>query len=150
MITNAKRGKGKIKGTVSIKDMWKFFKRENPDTKIKYRDYTKAIKLCNKKILYAIVNDAKVFVIPYRQGSLSVIKRNRVYSKEKRKWAVNYQESKKQGFIIYYDQDYLYDWTWNKNKAILINKSKYKFIASREAKRMVKPALESGKDFFAN
>ena len=80
---------------------------------------------------------------------MQIIKSERSFNPDyKRNWKVNYQESKKQGFIVYYDQESIYRWGWIKTSAIVINKTGYKFKASRNSSRMVAVALGNKREFY--
>lgn len=151
IITNAKRNKGKIKDSVTFRKMWKFYKEQYPLSEIKdYKTFAKVIKTCNLEILNLVAEEAGVFKMPYSLGRLCVSKIIRNYKKPMNKWAINYQESKKAGFPIYYDQDYIYKWVWKKHYS---NKKlgQYKFIASRKAKRLIPHILKTTKkDYFFN
>ena len=141
-----KRTEGKIKECISLKESYKFYSAEyeNP---VDYQTYVKYIKECNKKLLENVVNKANEVELPYRMGILHVVKYDRVY-RNKKKWAIDFNETKKRGFKVYFEQDYIYKWRWGKDHTIVKNKSKYKFTAARGAKRMVPEALRNKVDFF--
>ena len=99
------------------------------------------------ELLNQTVTESNQVELPYRLGILEVIKRDRIYGKKKN-WAIDHKRSKEEGFAVYFDQKYLYNWNWNIKNCIVIHKSRYKFTASRMAKRMVPAALRNGQDFF--
>ena len=140
------RTEGKIKDCVSLKEQYKYYKEEysNP---VDYKTYVKYIKECNKELLNDIVNEANDVELPYRIGILHVVKFERSYA-NKKKWAIDFNETRKKGFTVYFDQEYIYKWRWGKTHTIVKNKNKYKFTASRGAKRMVPKALKSKVDYF--
>lgn len=144
MNQDKKRGKGKIKGVLGIREMYKYFKTYST-TDISYKEYSKIIKACNTEILEVIVKEAKTFDMPYRLGALQVTKFERSYNKPQTKWATDYKKSKELGYRVYHDQPFIYKWTWRKKKAIFINKTGYKFTASRMAKRLIPKALATKK-----
>lgn len=149
MIT-VKRGEGKIKGSLGIRDMYKYYKSLTPkEEQIEYKLFAYYIKECNKELLNQIVNNSEIVTMPYRLGDLQIVKYERKFSLDKKyKWALDFKKSREHGFNIYHDQPYLYAWRWRKHYTIVKNKTKYKFVASRTAKRMVAPALEKGTDYF--
>jgi hypothetical protein len=147
-MTYKKRTKGKITGCLVLKDSYREYrsKTENP---VNYKTYCKIIKECNKELLNEVVNESNSILLPYRLGKLEIVKFTKIY-REKSIWPVDFKKTKELGFVVYHESKYIYKWMWNRNNAIIINKSKYKFLASREAKRMVAPALKNGVDYFKN
>lgn len=145
MFETKKRGKGKIVKPVGIREMFKFFTANNPDSKMKYKRYSRIIKDCNKEAVDVVVKEAKVFEMPYRLGILQVSRFERAFSKHKNKWAVDYAESKRLGFIVYHDSPYIYKFNWKKTRAKFINKTGYKFKANRDAGRLVPKTLKTTK-----
>ena len=139
-----KRGKGKVVKPAGLKDMYKFF-IANTKNPIPYKEYTSIIKACNSELVDVVVKEAKIFQMPYRLGVLQVTRFDRVFSKHKNKWAVNYDESKKLGFIVYHDSPYIYKFNWKKTKAKFISKTGYKFKANRNAGRLVPKTLKTTK-----
>ena len=144
-----KRGAGKTKGCLGIKDMYKYYRSITPEDYVDYKTFTLITKACNKELINQIVNESEIVALPYRLGELQIIKSERVFNPEyKSNWKVNYQESKKQGFIVYYDQESIYRWGWIKANAIVKNKTGYKFKANRNSSRMVAVALGNKRDFY--
>tara|TARA_R110000868_G_scaffold294061_1_gene554581 strand:+ start:101 stop:559 length:459 start_codon:yes stop_codon:yes gene_type:complete len=147
--TTEKRGPGKVKGCLAIRDMYKYYLSITPKDYIKYKQFALIIKESNKELIDQIVNESEAVTLPYRLGVLRIVKSERKFNPEyKKNWKVNYQESKKQGFIVYYDQESIYRWAWIKARAIVRNKTGYKFVANRLSKRMVAAALRNKRDFY--
>jgi len=144
---NKKRGKGKIKKPVGIREMYKFFCSYSK-TKISYEEYSRIIKACNKEILKVVVKEAKLMELPYRLGALQICKFERSFNKEQTKWATDYKKSKELGFRVYHDQPFIYKWCWKKKRAKFIFKTGYKFTANRKSKRRVAEALRNKIDYF--
>jgi len=142
-----KRTEGKIKGCLSIRDIYKFYKINYPEG-VDYKAFAKIIKESNKKLLDKIVNQSEQIQLPYRLGKLQVSKFERSFNQPPNKWKIDFKKSKELGFKVYFDQKYIYKWCWKKHKAIVTNKTLYKFEASRLAKRMVPLALKNNVDFF--
>ena len=142
-MNNSKR----ITGCPSSYDMYSFY-RDNSDNPVSRKEYSMIIKECNSLILDEVVNNSNDFEIPYRFGQLNVIKYERSYSRSTNKWAVDFKKTKELGFKVFFDQQYIYKWRWLKTNAIVKCKSKYKFTASRQAKRLVPKALNNKVDFY--
>lgn len=141
------RKEGKIKGCVSLKDQYRHYK-ENSDSPVDYKTYVKYLKECNLELLNQVVNRSNEVELPYREGKLHVVKYERSFSAtNKKNWAVDFNTSKKLGYKVYFDQPFINKWRWCKTNTIVRNKSKYKFTASRLAKRMVPIAINNKVDF---
>jgi hypothetical protein len=144
-----KRGEGKIKECLVLKDSYEYYKKNTSSEKpISYSEYSKYIKLCNLELLNNVVEEMNEVELPYRLGTLQINKFDRSYTQDKSKWAVDFKKTKELGFKVYFDQKYTYRWRWVKTHCIVRYKSKYKFTASRMAKRMVPKALAKNKDYF--
>lgn len=141
-----KRTKGKIKDCVSLKESYNYYKTEY-DNPVDYKTFTKYIKECNQEILSSVVDEADDVELPYRLGLLHIVKYERSYA-NKKKWAIDFNETRKKGFTVYFEQDYIYKWRWGKTHTIVKNKNKYKFTAARTAKRMVPAALARKVDYY--
>jgi len=132
--------------SLGVKEAYKLYEAES-ESPVGYKEYVAHIKECNKLLLSKVMDSDDV-ELPYRMGKIHVIKYDKIYSQDKKKWAVDFNKTRKEGFVVYFDQKYIYKWRWDKNRMIVKNKSKYKFTASRLAKRSVPKALQSKKDFF--
>lgn len=144
-----KRGKGKVKNCLAIRDMYKYYKvtysKNNP---VDYKTYARIIKKCNKELIRTIVEDSTCFNLPYRLGKLQICKFKRSFDQPKNKWAIDYKRSREMGFTVYYDTPYVYKWVWKKHNAIVKNKTGYKFKASRTTAREVPKAIKRKVDYF--
>jgi len=139
--------KERVKGCPSAYDVYSFY-RDNSESPVSRKEYSRIIKECNQEVLTEVVNNSNDFEVPYRMGIMSVIKYSRVYGVDKRRWAVDFKKTKEVGFKVFFDQEYIYKWRWLKTNAIVKGKSKYKFTASRQAKRLVPRALSNKVDFY--
>ncbi len=142
-----KRTEGKIKNCLTIRDMYKFYKKTYDDT-LEYKEFSKIIKACNKELINQIVRESESIDLPYRLGRLQVARFERSYKKPINKLAVNWKLTKEHGFRIYHEDNNIYKWCWNKRTAIVINKTGYKFTPSRFAKREVPKALKEKTEYF--
>lgn len=145
IITNAKRGVGKYKQDCNFKDSYKIFKESNNE-KINYKLYTHVLDACNKLICKKILEESEEFLLPYKLGKLRITKFEKHFNPDKKnKWKVNYQESKKQGMIIYYGDEYGYRWKWDKKGVPLKNKNYYKFVTTRDNSRAINVMIKQFK-----
>lgn len=139
-----KRSEGKYKGCLTIRDMYKAYKETTPKEKqVDYKTYSDIIKKCNKETIRVITREAETLRLPLRLGLLKVTKYERSYNKAKWKWAVDFKATNENGFKVFHDQQFIYKWEWRKKNSTVRNKTKYKFIACREAKREVPKALKT-------
>ena len=141
-----KRSEGKYKGCLTIRDIYKAYKVNTPKEKqVEYKIFSDIIKRCNTETIRVITQEAETVRLPLRLGLLKVTKYERSYDQPQHKWAMDFKASKEQGFKVYHDQTYIYKWEWRKKNSTVRNKSKYKFIACREAKREIPKALKTNK-----
>lgn len=150
MFSTTKRGQGKTKGCLAIRDMYKYYLSiTDKEDVIPYKLFAKITKACNKELINQVVNHSQSIELPYRLGQLQVTKLERVFKLDGRnKYSIDFGKSKKLGMKVFYDSPYIYKWKWKKHHAIVINKTGYKFRANREAKRSITKALKNGRDYF--
>lgn len=135
-----KRGKGKNANCFGMLAMYKFYK-ENYENPVDYNTYVKIVKACNTELVRQITEESECIQLPYRLGKLQVCKFERSYDQPKNRWKIDWKRTREEGFTVYYEQKYIYKWCWKKHHAIAINKTAYKFIASRASKRKVPKLL---------
>lgn len=141
---NKKRTEGKIKGCLTLRDMYKYYKKNYTDV-VDYRTFSKIIKACNKELVKAIVEDSQEILLPYRLGSLQVVRFERKFTRPMNKWAVDWKKTNELGFKVFHEQKFLYKWVWKKHSAIVKNKTGYKFTTCRFSKRAVPNAVKNKK-----
>lgn len=141
------RSKGKITKCLAIRDMYKYYKDNcKPNELIEsYKTFSRIIKACNLETRRLITEESETFKMPYREGLIKITKYERSYNQEKYKWALDFKKTKELGFNVYFDQPYIYKWEWIKKNAVVKNKSKYKFVPCRDAKRLVPMLLRTSK-----
>ncbi len=148
----AKRTGGKNKGCLGPMVLYKYYLKhcyELDKRAVPYSKFSKIIKGCNREMMRLCTEESEIVRLPFRLGYLQVVKREKGYDLENAKIPIDWQRTKKEGFIVYYESKYLYKWTWLKKTSLVKNKSKYKFEACREAKRRVPYALKKlNVDFF--
>mgnify|MGYP001590168704 CR=1 FL=1 len=147
------RGKGVITGSLTLKHMYKAYKKSCKEKEIDYvayKLYATACKDFNKRLVNAVVEQSEEVTLPHRLGNLKIRKRERNLSHmKKNKWPVDYERSKELGFIVYHDSDYTLGWRWDKRKCVVKWKGAYHFRACRAAKRLVPEAVKFRKrDYF--
>lgn len=67
-----KRTTGNIKSDYGIRDYYKFYKEDNPNSKINYSLYVKIIKEYNKGVINLIIEDNVEYAIPHIGSSLVI------------------------------------------------------------------------------
>jgi len=152
MMPQCKRGKGKVSGVLGIREMYKYYlslKDKKKDDIVDYKTFAMITKKCNEEAVNQIVNHSQEFHLPYRLGKLQVSKFERNFNPaRKNKWKVDYKRSRESGVLVYHDSPFIYKWAWKKNRAVVINKSSYKFRAARTANRLITKALKNKVDYF--
>ena len=117
------------KGLHVTKDMYKFFKKNHPDTDITYFQFRYITGLFNKKVVERVLKGEEVKV--KNLGSFSIRRVERNFDTKK----VNFNETnklKKQGInkIVYWTDKFYYRWHWSKIGCKLKNKTVYSFKLS--------------------
>ena len=133
--------------------MFRQFKKNNKDTDITYPLYRSVLESFNTELADTLLNGA-VFNMGNRLGTLRVKKINRNpnsrtidWNETKKMWA---EQGEKDGYVYWTDPTY-YRWAWDKCKALVKNKSAYRFDPTggkKGLKRMLTDRLR--KDPFAS
>lgn len=141
-----KRTKGKLKTDIGIKDFYNEYCRE---AKIKnripmaYSEYSKILGEFNKILSLKIVYKCETYKIPYKLGILGIIKFHQEFDdKNKHKWAVDWEKSKKLNMIIYFENSDRCKWRWDKSYTRFKGKKYYAFKATRLNNRLIKKAKQ--------
>ena len=118
-----------------------------------YKKYRGICEEFNKLVIDDILLKAKEFKIPYRLGSLRILKKEMNYSVGKNKLKIDWKETNKHKKVVYHLNDHTdgfnYRWLWSKKNAIVKNKSVYSFQATRTNKRRLAGLLKNKKvDYF--
>lgn len=138
---------------LGAKHMYREFKKANPDTDITYAYYRAVLESFSDALAEELLNGA-VFNMGQRLGTLRVkkIKRNPNsrtidWNETMKMWE---EQGKKEGFIYWTDDTY-YRWAWDKRKALVKNKSAYRFDPTGGKKGLKKKLTERlRKDPFAS
>jgi len=146
-----KRGKGKNKGALGPIYLYKFYlnkcKLEKKEP-VSRKDFSLIIDACNTELIRVCTEESEIVRLPMRLGYLQVCKHERSFSKRSDKMSVDWKLTKEHGFRVLHEQRYIYKWMWLKRTSLVKNKTKYKFQASRAAKRLVPKKLSEGKDYY--
>lgn len=109
-----------------------------------YKTFSNVIKSFNKKFRERLVYKADVITMPYNMGDWYIRKFINNYTEENKfRWKVDYQESKKQGKIVYYGDKYGYRFIWDKKLCKVKGRRWYKFKPCRAASRMIADAIKN-------
>jgi len=148
-----KRSEGKIKTDYSIKDYFKYFKKNNEDLDIPYKTYTSVISQFNKELINLIIEDNLEYTIPYIGSTLSIRKDKRVpkiingklYNNTPVDWKStnelwnNDSEAKEKKLLVrhlnYHTSRYVFRIYFKKFKLYFINKKLFSFKVSRNFQR---------------
>lgn len=147
-MTVTKRGKGKIKGCLAIRDMFKTYKETYNDSKLDYKTYAKIVKKCNKEFIRIAVEEAESIKLPYRLGEIQITKFKRSFNQPSNKLAVDFKKTRELGFRVFFDTPFIYKWRWKKHRTVVKNKTGYSFKTNRFAARQVAPAIRKKIDYF--
>lgn len=111
----------------TAKDMFKFYKKNNPGTDSTYTHFKYILSLFNKKASAEILAGATLN-LHNRQGKIRIRKVKRNFTNPKIDWGET-NKLKKQGISrwVYFSDDYWYRWYWEKKTCTIPNKSVYSF-----------------------
>lgn len=137
---------------IGIHDFYNYYVetcKENGVNIVDYKTYTSIIKDCNLIIRDKVINHSEKFTLPYRNGTLSIIKFENKFNPDKQyKWKVDYVKTKELGFTVYFGSQYGYRWKWNKSIAITPGKWAYHFKPVRQASRLIAQAIKNNIDYY--
>ena len=147
MIEIKKRTEGKIKSCLTLRKMYKFYKK-NYDNPVEYQVFAKVIKACNKELVHQVVNESEVVNLPYRLGKIQIGRFERSFTQPINKLSIDWKATRDNGFTVYHEEKNIYKWCWVKHSAIVRNKTGYKFSVCRFAKREVPKAVRNKVEYF--
>lgn len=124
----------------TAKDFYESYKQDiEPDTvyDVDFDTY-RAIIYDYFKFIRDQILDGKEFIIPYRLGSIQIIKsKPKTYTSRSLRY--DWKAMKELGKPVYYLNEHSdgrkYRYFWSKRDCLFVNKTKYMFIASRDNKR---------------
>lgn len=105
---------------------------------IPYSLYRKIVTDYFKYIRDEVLENSKEFKLPYRLGTICIVKRKPKHY-DSRSLRIDYQETKKQNKLIFLDNlhsnMYKYRIHWKKYDILVPNKKKYQLVMTRANKR---------------
>ncbi len=111
------------------KEMFRKYKKDNPDTDVTYSYYRAVLESFSKLLAEELLNGA-VFNMGQRLGTLRIKKIKRSPNARTIDWNETLkmweEQGEKDGFVYWTDDTY-YRWAWDKRKALVKNKSAYRF-----------------------
>lgn len=109
------------------KDMFKDYKKQNPDTKVTYTLYKHVISRFFKMAVIKVL-EGSVFYMGNKLGLIRIKRVPRSFNHPTINWGET-NKLKAQGINkhVYFTDDWWYRWYWDKSKVALKNKSVYKF-----------------------
>jgi hypothetical protein len=135
------RGRNKIQDSYVLKDMYADYindKEENSPYNISYTEYVNIIRDHTKMVMDNILDKAQSFKMPYRLGTIRIVKLDSSLSR-KRRYSLDFSLTQKYGKPIYHLNEhsggYKYMFKWDKADAYVKHKSFYRFIPTRTNKR---------------
>lgn len=134
----------------TAKDFYESYKQDiEPDTvyDVDFDTYRAIIYDYFKFIRDQIIQEGKEFYLPYRLGTIQIIKRQpKTYTSKSLRY--DWKSMKELGKPVYYlnehTQGFKYRFHWLKQDCLFTNKTKYMFIASRDNKRWLARILKNG------
>lgn len=129
---------------LGAKDMFKLYKKDNPDTDITYTYYRAVLESFSKLLAQELLNGA-IFNMGQRLGTLRIKKIKRNPNSRTIDWNETmkmWEESGKREGFVYWTDDTYYRWAWDKRKALVKNKSAYRFDPTGGKKGLKKKLTE--------
>jgi len=137
----------RIKGAKTLKDAYKDYTEELPETSafnVEYKLYRNICEAYNKKISEYILNAGEI-TFPYRLGSLR-IKKTRMNYSNKNHMRPDWKKTKELGKTVYHLNDHTdgfrFRWAWDKSNMTSVGKKMYAFYPTRTNKRALAQLLK--------
>lgn len=142
------RGKNKIQNPLTLKHAYDYYIKDiklNSKYDIDWSLYKKIVGSFNKIVMRKIIEDGYIFKVPYRLGSIRVIKRKNRLDNLKPDYSLyNTSEGKyKVKHLNEHTDNYYVRFHWYKKESIVINKTIYSFIPTRANKRHLASLLKN-------
>lgn len=149
------RGKNKVQNPYTIQDTYKEYIKMYPIGSIYYLTYKEYLIITTEYLKYItqqLVEKSATVVLPFRLGSLSVIKYKPEYKSLRNMsidWVKSKQLNKQVRLFNEHSNGYRYKFNWNRSRVILNNKTVYIFQAARSLKRRVAKLVKTKQnDYF--
>jgi len=144
------RGKNKVQNSYTLVDSYKDYIKDkdiNSPYYISKQEYIDIISSYVLKLNEELLDKASIFKMPYRLGTLQIVKLLSSNNRNK-KYSIDFNLTNKYGKTIYHlnehSDGYKYMFKWTKINSIVKNKSKYRFIPTRTTKRQLAKNIKSG------
>jgi len=149
------RGPNKLQNPYVLRDMYNEYIKDIDEDSLYYIDWDKYKQIqveMFKEIMRRILETSSEFQLPYKLGTLSVIKKM-PKAWDSKHLTLDYKASDEFGKSLYllneHSDGYKMRFRWSKRRSLTKNKSFYKFIASRDNKRKMCFLIKEGKtDYF--
>ena len=149
------RGLNKIQNPYTLKDSYFNYIKDkdiNSPYYIDEQEYMNIIEDYIKIINDELLNKASIFKMPYRLGTIQIVKLSSSNNRNK-KYSIDFNLTNKYGKTIYHlnehSDGYKYMFRWSKIKSVVKNKTKYRFVPTRTNKRQLANYIKSGTiDYF--
>ena len=135
------RGPNKVQNPYKLRDIYESYIESIDKEGPYYMDFSlfKAIAEDYLKMLSAeIVDNASIYVLPYRLGTFQVVKLDYRMSRERR-YPIDYKLTSVYNKLIYHlnehSDGFKYMFKWDKKRCITKHKTFYRFIPTRGNKR---------------
>lgn len=151
---NRKRSKGRLPKSITLKDIYKFYKEEQKKRNRIVLSKIEFVKTCKDYCFIAkekAVEEGEEIVFP-TMGKLKIVKTENDFTKiPQNKWPIDWKKTKELGYKVYFTDDYKYHILWDKSTCLVKNKTLFKFISCRGIQRQLKEAIKvRKKDYFTS
>lgn len=113
---------------------------------VEYKVYRQIVEDYFRYIVEEVMEKSREFKLPCRLGNLSIVKRQ-PKNFDNKSLRIDYHESKIQGKPVYFINEhsnyYKFRFLWSKKDCLLINKTRYQFVASRANKRKLAQIIKN-------
>jgi hypothetical protein len=141
------RGPNRIKSPYCLSDFYKEYIKdieEDSPYYVTFKEYTAINNLFWKEISHAIIDEGRVFHMPFNLGDTYVDKVKLDYNN---RLPINWQLTTQTGKVIYnlneHSEGYKYELKWNKKVCMFQNNYLFKLIYTRANKRKLAKNIKS-------
>jgi hypothetical protein len=147
------RGKNRTVNPYTFCDMWADYIKDIPEDSpyyVTFNEYSAINNLFWKEISHNIVDEGRVFHMPFMMGDTYVEKVKLDYNT---KLPINWQLTTQLGKVIYnlneHSQGYRYELKWNKKVCTFDNNYLFRLVYTRSNKRLLAKNIKTKKsDYF--
>lgn len=143
------RGPNKAQDPYVMKDMYQYYMRDIEKGSPYDIPYSTYVKLCSEfyKAIAEVVKEGGLYIMPYRMGELSVIKK-RPKKLDFASMSLDWKATSELGKQVFHINDhtnyYKYRFHWKKQEAYFSNKGKYRMVFTRTHKRDLAKKIKTG------